>query len=176
MNLWIRSPVACLLAILCDTSVAAPPRTEFEQGFIGRQWVSETPVFDPYPFSGQCKHLESQDLQRNQKRIHGFRIDYFNCNGRGLYLLEQSIGDGKVKVVDALHLPRFKPGERYMMTGDCEINGNTDTDFIAVVRLGRREKVDWKTGIRAAWAPKPETGKIEELSTRDIVCWRMTPP
>lgn len=176
MKTSMHSALACLLVGLCGACSAAPPRTEFEQGFIGREWTPETPVFDPYPFSDQCKRLESQDLQRNQKRLHGLRIDYFNCNGRGLYLFEQSIGDGKVKVIDALHLPRFKPGERYMMTGDCEIDGNTDTDFIAIVRLGRREKVDWKTGIRAAWVPTPETGKIEELSTRNIVCWRPTPP
>jgi hypothetical protein len=63
-----------------------------------------------------------------------------------------------------------------MQPGECELNGNNDTYFTALVRLGRREKVDWKTGVRAAWVPTPETGKIEELPIRHVVCWRPTPP
>ena len=104
----------------------------------------------------------------------------FVCDGRELKVLEQFTThyakDNKVKALDALLLPKLKPGEQFMEQGECELNGKTDTDFIVLARLGRRDKVTWKTGVRAAWRPNPETGRFEELSTKRIVCWRPTPP
>lgn len=176
MNTGRFLTIACLLGLLGNTSLAAPPRTEFEQSFIGREWTLVSPDLNPYPLSDRCKYLGGYGLRRNQQKVEGFSVDYFTCDGRELHLFEQAIGERKVKVIDALLLPPLKPGDRLMQPGECELNGNTDTYFTALVHLGRREKVDWKTGVRAAWVPTPETGKIEELPTRHVVCWRPTPP
>ena len=176
MNSLVRLFLAGLLVSLCGSSLATPPRTEFEQSFIGREWIPECPDAAPYPLSYRCKYLGGYEIRRKQKEVDGFSIQYFTCNGRELDLFAQTVDGRKLKVIDALLLPRLKPGERLMQPGECELNGNNDTYFTALVHLGRREKVDWKTGVRAAWIPTPETGKIEELSTRHVVCWRPTPP
>lgn len=156
--------------------MAAPPRTEFEQSFIGREWIPESPSFVPYPLSDTCKYLGGYDIRRKQRKLVGLSIQYFSCNGRELQLFSQAIGEDKLKVIDAVLLPRLKPGERLMQPGECELNGNNDTYFTALAHLGRHNKVDWKTGVRAAWVPAPETGKIEAMPIRHVVCWRPTPP
>ncbi len=63
-----------------------------------------------------------------------------------------------------------------MMTGECELNGNGRINLIATVYLGKRDEVNWKTGVRAAWYFNTENGTIENLSTRNIICYRPTPP
>lgn len=169
--------LSCLLAVLCAACAAAPPhRTEFEQSFIGREWTRVNPDETPYPLSDRCKYLGGYTLRRKQVELDGLSIDYFDCEGRELHLFGQSTGYLKVRVIDALLLPRLKAGERLMQPGECELNGNNDTYFTALVHLGERDEVNWKTGVRAAWVPTPETGRIEVLPTRHVVCWRPTPP
>jgi len=176
MNAAQRFILACLLASFCGAGMAAPSRTEFEQSFIGREWSKASPDFDSYPLTPQCKALGGYLLEKKEKTPEDYAIAEFTCDGRELLLLTQSLGFPRVKVMDALLLPRLKPGERLMESGDCELAGKADTTFIVLVHLGRREKVDWKTGVRAAWMPMPETGKIEELPVRRVICWRPTPP
>ena len=104
-------------------------------------------------------------------------ISSFECDEQALKILVQLIHKSSVALaLDAVLLPRLKPGEQFMIVGDCELKGRTDTNFIALVNLGKREKVDWKTGVRAAWLPNVKTRRFESLSTRHIVCWRPTPP
>ena len=170
MSAWFRFTFACVLGSFCGVVLADSPRTEFEQSFIGREWIVG------YEPSDQCKSLGGSVLQSDEN----FGISSFMCDGRELELLEQFINKSaktnKVKILDALLLPKHKPGELLMWPGECELNGKTDTDFLVFARLGRREKVTWKNGVRAAWRFNAETGKIEELSTKNIVCWKQTPP
>ena len=80
------------------------------------------------------------------------------------------------RILDALTLPSLQRGESLLHPGECELGGNNDTDFYAVARFGRRESVNQKTGLRAAWVPDPEAGKIRPLSPRNVVCWRPVQP
>ena len=176
MSRRCRVTIGCLFVFLCASCIAASPRTEFEQSFIGLEWEFSYPEWNRHPISEECKHTQKFELYRGQKPLADLSVDSFVCNGRYLELFGQFTLEGKIKVVDALVLPKFGPGELLMRSGDCELNGSIDTDFFAIVRLGRREKVDWRTGIRAAWYPNPDTLTIESLSTRHIVCWRPTPP
>jgi len=171
-----RLILACLLASFCGAGMATPPRTEFEQSFIGREWTRTIPDVEPNTLSPQCKYVGGYAIVKQQQELEDYDIDSFICDGRRLHLLTKSLGFPKVKIIDALLLPRFKLGDRLMESGDCELDGKHDTTIIVLVHLGQREKVDWKTGVRAAWMPMPETGKIEELPVRRVVCWRPTPP
>lgn len=173
MSTGMRLALACLLGALNASVMAGAPRSAFDQALIGREWGEAS---DARPLLDQCSYLTRFDLQRNQKQLPGLTVHSLICNGRNLILLT-SLSDGSSpQILDALTLPRLKPGERLMRPGDCELDGNSDTDFIAVVRFGRRERVNRNTGVRAAWVPDPETGKIQPLSTRHVVCWRPTPP
>lgn len=154
---------------------AAQERSEFERSFIGREWTLQSSDLDSYPLSEQCRYIGGYMLQMPEGPEE-LGIDSFLCDGQALELLSVFIAEGRVRILDALLMPRLMPGERYMMTGDCALTGRTDTDFHVIVNLGKREKVNWKTGVRAAWLPNVKTRKFEPLSTRHIVCWRPTPP
>ena len=173
MSRWSRFTFACVLGSFCGAVLADPPRTEFEQGFIGREWTLGRPDdLDRYAQSVQCK-IGMESMLQN---ADGWGINSFICGEQYLVLLVHATSDSKEKAIDALLLPKRKLGEWLFRNGDCELNGKIDSDFIVLARLGRREKVTWKTGVRAAWRPNIETGKIEELSTKSIVCWKQTPP
>ena len=172
----------CLLGAFSST-YAEEPRSEFERFFIGKLWAHELSSYVYPPPGHECTSLEGYLLSKNQKSLDGFFIDTFMCDGRELVIFSEDATNTQVtwtlssaRILDAVLLPRLKKGEERMRAGDCELNGNANTDFIAIVHLGNREEVNWKTGVRAAWYPNPETRKIERLSTRNIICYRPTPP
>jgi len=152
--------------------VADPVRTEFEQSFIGREWNQRFVHEDAYPLSERCEYRGGSVMPMHDS----FVIESFLCDGQQLELLGQIISPRKVLVLDAVLFPKLEKGERIMMSGDCELRRKIDKFFFAIVNLGKRDAVNWKTGVKAAWYPNPETGKIEKLSTRNIVCFRPTPP
>jgi hypothetical protein len=166
MSAWTRLTFACVLGSFCGAALADSSRTEFEQSFIGREWITG------YGSSDLCKPLGGYVLRSNKS----FGISSFICDGRELVVLEQYMTRYAMNTLDALLLPKLKPGELLMVPGECELNGKTDLDFLVLARLGRREKVTGKNGLRAAWMFNAETGKIEELSTKNIVCWCPTLP
>ena len=175
MKNWSRLILVFLGLVKAVVAFGDEPRSAFEQSYIGRQWFLGSPDFNPYPLTDECRYFRSYDLQMNPPEDLG--ISSFECGGQVMETIIQVTHNNSVAVVlDALLLPKLKPGERYMMAGDCELGGKTDTDFLVIVHLGKREKVNWKTGVRAAWLPNVKTRRFESLSTRHIVCWRPTPP
>lgn len=163
--------LVCLCGLLNASAIAEASRTDFDQALVGQEWVSEVP-----PMLTRCKYLARFDLQRQQRQLHGLSAHALRCHGSNLIVLTSLTEGGGNRILDALTLPRLKRGESLIYPGDCELDGNSDTDFFAVVRFGQRESVNRKTGVRAAWVANPETGKIQPLSTRHVVCWRPTPP
>ncbi len=178
-----RLLISFLFATLFFPAFAEEPRSEFERFFIGKLWAHELSRY-VYPPSGhECTNLGGHSLSKDQKSLDGFSINTFMCDGRELVIFSADAKSTQVawtlstvRILDAVLLPRLKKGEERMRAGDCELNGNANTDFIAIVHLGKRDEVNWKTGVRAAWYPNPETRKIERLSTRNIICYRPTPP
>ncbi len=160
-----------LFGMLNPSATAESPRAAVAEVLVGQVWVG-----DELPMLPNCKHLTRFDLQRQQRPSRGQSAHVFRCNGEHLILLASLGAGGDNQVLDARTLPRLRRGESLIYPGDCELDGNSDTDFFAIVRFGRRERVDGKTGVRAAWVPDPESGKIQPLATRRIVCWRPTPP
>jgi len=154
--------------------IADPLRTEFEQSFIGREWVKQGGYGNRYPLSERCEllggYLPFEDSE--------FAVSSHMCEGQRLELFERFMDPviHKVKVLDAVLLPKFEKGDDLMFLGECKLRGKIDKFFFALVNMANRESVNWKTGVKAAWYPNPKTGKIEELSTRHIVCYEPTPP
>lgn len=171
MNLKLLIALPFMFGMLIPSAAAESPRAAIDEALVGQIWVGDEPPMLPH-----CKYLTRFDLQRQQRPSHDLSTHVFRCNGKHLIMLASLSAGGESQILDARTLPRLSRGERLIYPGDCEVDGNSDTDFFAVVRFGRRERVDGKTGVRAAWVPDPETGKIQPLSTRRIVCWRPTPP
>jgi len=157
---------ASALALFVTSCRADRGRSEFEQAFIGVEWTV------PYLPSDSCEYLGGYLLPGQSE----FAMSFHMCEGRRLELFERFVAPRKAKVLDALLLPKFVEGDDVMYVGECELRKKTDKFFFALVNLGKRESVNWKTGVKAAWIPNPKTGKIEELSTRHIVCFEPTPP
>jgi len=149
-------------------------RTEFEQSFIGREWMKGAAYGNPYPLTRRCELLGGYLLPGQSE----FAVSSHMCEGQHLKLFERYIDPAiyKVKVLDAVLLPKFEKGDDLMYVAECQLRRKTDKFFFALVNMGNRESVNWKTGVKAAWYPNPKTGKIEELSTRHIVCYEPTPP
>lgn len=109
------------------------------------------------------------------------------CQGRMVVMLQRKIGevDGYVTwhIVDTLLLPPVhlephpdRPNAlRLFEAGDCELDGKTDPFFIALVRWGDHEQIDWRTGVEQAWTFDIDQGKIVTLSTKRIICYRPEP-
>jgi hypothetical protein len=151
-------------------------RSDFEQSFIGKEWRIGDYGNRNTPQMNQC-YVDGGAFANPNLTLD---ITYFTCNGRQLMLLgtstEKRSPNDTVRVLDALLLPKIKSNERFMEPGECEVKGKTVPYFIARVNLGRREEVNWKTGVKAAWTVDIDQQKIIPLSTRDIVCYRPTPP
>ena len=110
-----------------------------------------------------------------------------SCGGRVVLLLDKRVpGEGphvRWKIVDALVLPPAnldvnpdEPNEaRISGAGICELRGRTDTSFVTIVRWGKRERIDWRTGVEKAWTFDIKRGRIVPLSTRHIVCYAYEP-
>lgn len=109
------------------------------------------------------------------------------CQGRAVEVLKRAVGeaDGDTtwRIIDTLVLPPYKESPnpkrpnalRLAAAGPCELDGRTDTFFIALVRMGKRDRIDWRTGVEKAWTYDIERGRIVPLSTKRIVCYRPEP-
>jgi hypothetical protein len=110
------------------------------------------------------------------------------CGDRVALLLKHVIGrEGRRpiwRIVDTVLLPPFErewtPRNQNELTrffaGDCQLDGRIDEFFVALARLGKRNRVDWRTGVKHAWTFDIEKGRIVPVSTRRVVCHRPTPP
>jgi hypothetical protein len=136
----------------------------------------------PHPFGeGNCTMEGGGAVVVAQKEVPGWGLDQLACGDRIVMLLVRPTVTfpnpyAKWRVVDSLLLPPIKKGVRFFETGDCDLDGKIGTDFFSLARLGKREDVDYRTGVLAAWGLDLEAGKFVELSTKRVTCHRPTPP
>ena len=173
--------VAGVIGFFCANGYAEE-RSDFEKAFIGREWPKTVYIDGSDALTRLCQYNGGY-MSKDDQDAPGFSLTFLECHsdGRWLMLFEAVTGrqgkDAVVRVIDALLLAAPKRNERYWTNGECELNGSAGNTFIAIApKHLRREKADWRTGVRAAWIPNMETGKNERLSTRQVVCWRPTPP
>ncbi len=170
------------------SSLAQANDTEVAKGLIGYEHIVVAPA---QPFPGRPGCINQGGAVIYTKGV--FSYDWGNgiviCDGRPILFLERYIDTNpadrvyRARIVDAVVLPRYeldadprRPNARRLFeTGDCELNGRTDTSFMAIVRWGKRERIDHRTGVEAAWGFDTERGRIVRLDTKRIVCWRPEP-
>jgi hypothetical protein len=106
------------------------------------------------------------------------------CQGRAVVILKRAIGEANGRttwrIVDTLLLPPTRlyrsskrPNALMMVSsfeGICEASKRPDTSFVALVRWGKRDRIDWRTGVERAWTFDVERGRIVPMSTRSIEC------
>jgi hypothetical protein len=164
---------ACTLGALSMPLLAGTTSGELDQTLIGQEWGENT---NTHVLLDHCTYQKRFDLQRKQKQLQGLSTHSLICDGHYVIVFTVAEAGGGSRILDALTLPSLQRGESLLHPGECELGGNNDTDFYAVARFGRRESVNQKTGLRAAWVPDPEAGKIRPLSPRNVVCWRPVQP
>jgi len=111
------------------------------------------------------------------------------CGDRVVLLLKRLVGREKDKrpvwrIVDAVLLPLYKRDwtsrdERQVgkfIEGDCQLDGRVDNSLVVLARLGKRNRVDWRTGVKHAWTFDVEHERIVPVSIKRVVCRRPTPP
>jgi len=111
------------------------------------------------------------------------------CQGRWIVILLHAVGKVDVHttwhITDTLLLPPVEvlwSSERsnalYLSSaeeGACEVRGRPNTYFIALTRWGKRDRIDWRTGVERAWTFDIKHGHIVPLSTKGIVCESIEP-
>lgn len=175
---WHAGVLICALLPLASPCLAADLAEEV-RAMIGKEY-ERGPM--PHPFGeGNCTMNGGQVVYVANNEVPGWGVDHLLCGDRIAMLLSQPTVTfpnpyAKWRVVDSLLLPPIKKGVRFFRTGDCDLDGKAETDFFALARLGKREDVNYRTGVLAAWGLDLEAGKFVELSTKRVICHRPTPP
>jgi hypothetical protein len=129
-----------------------------------------------------------------RRRVHEeWGNDMALCQGRYVMLLTQlhkgaTHKENRWRVVDAAVLPEVvvissdpreaarPPEGLYLYTPDeCTLDGTWGTSFYAVVRLGKRKRMDWRTGVEGAWGYDLKRQRIVPISTKRVVCNKPEP-
>lgn len=128
----------------------------------------------------ECTDDGGGALEAEGRELKGWSLGVATCSKRFVYLLKRFQGyeDGNPKwhIVETLLLPPLKHGLQNYDMAECSLDGRFDTVFIALARLGRRDRVDHRTGVVAAWSIDTAAGKFVPISTKRVVCYRPTPP
>ena len=88
------------------------------------------------------------------------------------------------RVVDAVPLPPVvgilpdasRPDGPYLYTPDeCMLDNRWGTSLYAIVQVGARKRMDWRTGVEGAWGYDLKRQRIVPLSTKRVVCTKPDP-
>lgn len=115
---------------------------------------------------------------------HNWAKEHVYCHGHVVILLSKKIDNshkyGIWRVVDLLPLPKLelhknlrhpeRPVLYSSLEGLCSVQGRYGMDFIALLSWGRRERIDWRTGVKQAWKFDVKQERIVPLPTRHIRC------
>ncbi|MCM5677925.1 hypothetical protein M8A51_00070 [Schlegelella sp. S2-27] len=180
---------ACLWGALATAHTADPSALEEAQRLVGLEYR-----LGPGAAAGQiiaqrpsCSNVGGSVVWNDGRPMDEWSFGEFICNGRSIALLKRQVGEASNgptwRIVDALPLPSYEQhGEpkrpnalRLYFNGECELDGKTDTLFFALVRFGKRDRIDWRTGVERAWGFNLTAERIVPLSTKRIVCYRPEP-
>lgn len=183
--------LACTLALIVSTALAAPPlkpsAKDEARVLIGIEYTPRIHGERISPAQLTCTDEGGGLLNARDLPAETWSYGLARCQGRMVVMLQRKIGevDGYVTwhIVDTLLLPPVhlepqpdRPNAlRLFEAGDCEIDGKTDPFFIALVRWGDHEQIDWRTGVEQAWTFDIDQSKIVTLSTKRIICYRPEP-
>jgi hypothetical protein len=151
---------------------------EYKGTFIGERFTDDS----------SCTDGGGGSPVSNGKVTHEWAFGEAWCQGRVVIFLQRRIGREEKqpiwRIVDAVLLPPFQRGSTQRihdqvamyLVGDCRLDGSIDDFFVALARFGDRKRVDWRTGVKHAWAFDLEHARIVSVSMKRVVCERPTPP
>ena len=169
---------SALIAVSGFSTAAESGLAETVRSLIG---FSEFLPIMPAPMGETgCINLGGGLLLMDGNDLDEWSFGEASCKKRTVILLKHSFGSPGNgvgwRIVDAFLLPALRHGDELFQQGDCEVDGKTNTSFVAIVHLGRRDRVDHRNGVLAAWTVDPQAGKIVALDTKRVVCYPPTPP
>jgi hypothetical protein len=188
MRIGCTAVLALVLSSAAATAIT-PEQDERARALIGLEYrlapgVTNGQVIAEHP---TCTHLGGAVMWMNGRSVDDWGFSQLLCNGHPIIALEHKVHsvdpNPKWRVVDAQSLPPYERNAdegrphalRLHFTGECALDGRTDTLFFVLLRWGKRERVDWRTGIERAWGFNLDAERIVPLSTRRIVCEKPDP-
>jgi hypothetical protein len=112
----------------------------------------------------------------------GWSRGMVQCQGRWGVILKRRVGTvesrTKWKIVDSLVLPPLQwepdPADtealRFIGSDNCALKGRPNVHFFVLARFGKRDRIDWRTGVENAWRFDLKRGQIMPLPIKGIVC------
>lgn len=179
-----RSALSIVLTAACvaaHADVSSLPVAQEAQALIGIEFTAKA-MGSPIDPGLSCTNEGGSTIEVNGVTVEGWGYGRAVCKGRSVAMLKRIVGregaDIRWRIVDAVLLPRFEwnvdpkrpHAPRLFKVGDCELDGRTDTFFIALVRWGKHDRIDWRTGVEKAWGFDSQKERIVPLSPKRIVC------
>lgn len=176
-------------AAMCTVVQADAPTPGLEQqvrALVGLEFTARA-VGGTIASGVDCTDEGGGGVETDGIRAEGWSYGRVVCQGRSIAILKRAIGQEGQRIrwhiVDAVLLPHFElnpdpkrpNAPRLLSAGECELDGRTDTSFIALARWGKHDRIDWRTGVEKAWGYDPQKQRIVLLSPERIVCWRPEP-
>jgi hypothetical protein len=179
---------ACTIGVITGASAGNEQAARDARELIGLQYRLAPGILNGQVIAERpsCSHVGGATMYVDGHAVDGWAYSEFSCSGRPIALLERRTDetDGRPtwKIVDTLLLPNYSLDDpnrpkalKLYFNGECELDGKTDTLFFALVRFGKRERIDWRTGVEKAWGFDLNAQRIVPLSTKRIVCHQMEP-
>lgn len=180
---------AAVVLALSSTAASATSPQQQASPLVGLEYrlapgATNGQVIAEYP---ACTHRGGAVMWIDGRSVNDWGFSQLLCHGQPIIALERKVdptdADPKWQVVDTQALPPYEEnageerprGLSLHFTGDCTLDGKTDTLFFVLLRRGKRERVDWRTGIERAWGFNLKAERIVPLSTRRIVCEKPDP-
>lgn len=187
LRLWVFA-LAVVSSMAFANGKSAMTLEQEARWLIGREYTVSFQGDQIIPGESNCTYQYGRRLHLDGIEQKGWSIAQVRCQGRTVIMLERLLGradapDLTWRIIDTQVLPRYamywnprRPNALHMFqNSECTLNGKSDTDFIVMVRMGKHDKIDGRTGVERAWTFDTEQGRIVPLSTRHIVCYRPEP-
>lgn len=187
----VRARLAALAgALVAASAVYAGADSQQEaQALIGLEYQLSTGTTNGQTIAEHpsCSNVGGTLMWVRGKSFDDWSAGEFECKGQRILLLKRQVNASgaavRWRIVDTQLLPPYAPGfddkrpfaPRLHSTGECALDGRTDTLFFVLLRWGKRERVDWRTGVERAWGFNLDAERIVPLSTRRIVCEKPDP-
>jgi hypothetical protein len=164
-----------------DSSVFLPPSEEIK-ALHGLEYVNAMPEQQRVASHLSCIDEGGALIFENGVLHRDWAKGVIQCQGQWVVALQRKVGmvgrHIKWRIVDTLVLPpiSFDPDRsnaealELVAEDHCEVKGLPNTTFIALVRFGKRQRIDWRTGVEKAWTFDIKRGRIVPLSTKRVVC------